>query len=134
MRSVRRQVQHSGGESTKNETAQTNTLRLDQNPLQITEIQMLRRRASTGDLDESQVLVPPSRPVAMQLVGIAMLIGSVLLLVGGALRAQSNMISSGLLFLSMGTIFSSDLLRRIIVFRIAILFLAVFGLYFALTT
>ncbi|TWT85635.1 hypothetical protein Pla123a_04420 [Posidoniimonas polymericola] len=63
-----------------------------------------------------------------------MLLGSALLLVGGALRTQSNMVTAGLLFLSMGTIFSANLFRRMIGVRVAIILLAVLGVYCALTT
>ena len=95
---------------------------------------MLRRSVSSVDPNDPQVQDAWERPLAVQLVGVGMLVGSLLLLVGGALRTQSNMITSGLLFLSMGAIFSSNLLRAFLFARIAVVALAVFGAYYALTT
>ncbi|MCA9168602.1 MAG: hypothetical protein KDB23_13095 [Planctomycetales bacterium] len=95
---------------------------------------MLRRTARTVDSNETQVEESWERPLVVQLVGVGMLVGSLLLLVGGARRTQSNMITSGLLFLSMGAIFSSNLLRAFLFARIAVVALALFGAYYALKT
>ena len=95
---------------------------------------MLRRTARTVDSNETQVEESWERPLVVQLVGVGMLVGSLLLLVGGARRTQSNMITSGLLFLSMGAIFSSNLLRAFLFARIAVVALALFAAYYALKT
>jgi hypothetical protein len=63
-----------------------------------------------------------------------MLIGAALLLLGGAYREQANMISTGLLFLSMAAVFAPGLLRRSWIMKVAFGLLALIGGFYALTT
>jgi hypothetical protein len=52
------------------------------------------------------------RPAAAKYAGWLLVACTVPLLVGGALRWQSNMIHSGLIFLSLGLILAPDLFQR----------------------
>ena len=68
-----------------------------------------------------------ARPVAVKYVGWFLVACTVPLLLGGAIRWQSNMIHSAWLFLSLGLILAPDLFHRGWPLRIAILVLISVG-------
>jgi hypothetical protein len=75
------------------------------------------------------------RPVAMKYVGWVFLVGAFLLIPGGAYRVQSNMIHSGLLFLSLALIYAPNTIKQSgWPLKVAICMLAVTGVFYALKT
>ncbi len=95
---------------------------------------MIRRSASTGDEQAALRFDSWSRPLPMKIAGWVLLIGAALLILGGAYRAQANMITSGLLFLAMGVVFAPDTLRMGWPIRIAICALVVVGAIYTFLT
>lgn len=95
---------------------------------------MLRRSANAGDAQARLSLNSWDRLLPVKIAGFAILISAALLLLGGAYREQANMISTGLLFLSMGAIFVPGLIRKNWVMKVAFFALAFIGVFFALKT
>lgn len=95
---------------------------------------MFRRSADVGETQSGSSLNSLDRPLPVKIVGLAFLFGAALLLLGGAFREQSNMISAGLLFLCMGAVFAPGMIRKSRVLLIAFCGLAILGLFYALTT
>lgn len=83
---------------------------------------MIRR--STGSVDVQQ---PWSRPPAMRYLGWALIMCAALLILGGVYRAQSNMLTSGMLFICMGVIFAPDILQKGWPVRLSLAAIAVTG-------
>lgn len=95
---------------------------------------MIRRSATTGDGHETFRQDARDRPLPMKVAGVAFLIGAAPLILGGAYREQANMISTGLLFLSMGLVFAPGVLRKGWPLKIALGALAIIGVSYALIT
>jgi len=95
---------------------------------------MYRRSADPGKTQSGLSLKSWERPLPLKIVGLAFLVGAALLLLGGAFREQANMISSGLLFLSLGVLFAADVVRKSRIMLVTICALAVLGVLYALTT
>lgn len=74
------------------------------------------------------------RPAAAKYVGWLLVASTVPLFLGGALRWQSNMIHSGLLFLTLGLILAPDLFQRGWPLRLSIVVLACAGVTLAVLT
>lgn len=74
------------------------------------------------------------RSIAARYVGRLLIVVSAALFLGGAVRMQSNMISSGLLCLSLGLIFAPDLWQRGWPLRLGILALVCVGVGLAVVT
>jgi hypothetical protein len=75
------------------------------------------------------------RSVAMKYVGWVFLVGAFLLILGGAYRVQSNMIHSGLLFLSLSLIYAPNIIKRSgWPLKVAICMLAVTGAFYVFIT
>ena len=68
------------------------------------------------------------------LPGFVFLGSAALLLLGGAYRAQGNMISTGLMFLAFGAIFVPAAFRKSWIMKVAFFALAIIGVFYALTT
>ncbi len=66
-------------------------------------------------------------PRAVKLLGLVMILAAALLLAGGALRRQSNMVTSGLLFLAFGILFSQGLRSRGPALTVSVVALLVVG-------
>lgn len=95
---------------------------------------MIRRSATSGDQYAASTRDTRDRPLPMRVAGVALLIGAVPLILGGAYREQANMISSGLLFLSMGVVFAPGVVRMGWPVKLALGALAIIGLSYALMT
>ena len=67
------------------------------------------------------------RPPVTRVTGWALLCGATMLLLAGAHRTQSNMITSGLLFLALGVLFAPEVLQRGLALRLAVAALAGLG-------
>lgn len=74
------------------------------------------------------------RPIALRYTGWALVVAATALLLGGALRQQSNMASSGLLFLALGLVFAPDLFQRGWPLRVGIVALICLGGVLALSS
>lgn len=74
------------------------------------------------------------RPAAVKCVGWLLVACTVPLFLGGALRWQSNMIHSGLMFLSLGLVLAPDLFRRGWLLRLGLGVLICTGVTLALLT
>ena len=88
---------------------------------------MFRRSA------ESRVK-PWERPLPVRIAGCVFLIAAALLLLGGAYREQANMISTGLMFLSMGAVFAASVIRDSRILVVAFCGLVILGVFCAVTT
>jgi hypothetical protein len=95
---------------------------------------MIRRSAHAGDAQARLSVNSWDPPLPVKIAGFAMLIGAALLLLGGAYREQGNMISTGLLFLSLAAVIAPGLFRNSWVMKVAFGTLAIIGLFYALTT
>jgi hypothetical protein len=95
---------------------------------------MTRRSVNADEAQSGFGFNSFTRPLPVRIVGLVLLFGAALLLIGGAYREQANMISTGLLFLSMGVVFAPGVIRKSRVLLVAVCALAILGLFFALTT
>lgn len=95
---------------------------------------MIRRSGEASGDQAALEFQSWSRPLPMKIAGRVLLVGAAFLILGGAYRAQSNMITSGLLFVAMGVAFAPDTLRLGWPLRIAIVALAIVGGVFAFLT
>lgn len=84
-------------------------------------------RPTTSSNDAAPVAGAWHRPQAIRRTGWALLCFAAILLVGGAYRAQSNMITSGLLFLGFGLIFAPDAVQKGWPLRLGLIILAGIG-------
>lgn len=87
---------------------------------------MIRRSSGAGAHPES-LLDRWDRPLPVRVTGWAFLVAAALLILGGAYRAQSNLLTTGLLFLAMGVAFAPAVLRRGWPLRIALVALLAVG-------
>ena len=74
------------------------------------------------------------RPAAAKYVAWSLLAAATLLILGGAFRRQSNMLNTGLLFVSLGLVLAPDVLRNGWSMRLGIGALIVVGGVFAILT
>lgn len=90
---------------------------------------MIKQSTASGDAQDSTLSGSDfwNRPPAMRYMGWVLLFCTTLLLLGGAYRAQSNMITSGLLFLALGVLFAPDTLQKGWPIRLGLAVLAVIG-------
>jgi len=95
---------------------------------------MIGRLASTDEGHANRSVDAWSRPLPMQVTGWVFLVGAALLILGGAYREQSNMITSGLLFLAMGMAFAPGTLRKGWPLRVALGALAIVGAIYTFVT
>ena len=95
---------------------------------------MIRRSANAGEPRAGFGFNSFDRPLPVEILGLVFLFGAALLLIGGAFREQANMISTGLLFLSMGAMFAPGIIRKSRILLIGVCGLAILGLFYALTT
>lgn len=97
---------------------------------------MIKRSTNSSDLVEGTApkIDSWSRPLAVQYLGWALLLGAMFLILGGAYRMQSNMITSGLLFLAMGVIFVPDTLRKGWPIKLGLGTLAIIGAVYTFLT
>ena len=95
---------------------------------------MFRRSADAREAQSGLSSNSLDRPLPVNVVGLAFLISAAQLLLGGAYREQANMISTGLLFLSLGAVFAPSVIRKSRILLVAFCALAILGLYYALTT
>ena len=95
----------------------------------------MRRSARAGNEERVTARLDYwSRPLPVRVIGWSLLLGAALLILGGAYRVQSNMISTGLLFLAMGVFFAPDTLRRGWTIKVALAALVAVGAIYTLIT
>lgn len=73
---------------------------------------MFRRSTDAREAQSGLGVNSWDRPLPARIMGLVFLISATLLLLGGAYREQANMISTGLLFLSLGAVFAAGVIRR----------------------
>lgn len=91
----------------------------------------------SADADESPTRLRSScrdRPLPARIAGISILIGTALLLLGGAYREQPSLIRSGLVFLAMGAVLLPGAFRKSVSMKVAFFALAIIGVFYAVTT
>lgn len=74
------------------------------------------------------------RSAASRYAGRLLILGAVALLLVGAVRRQSNMVNTGLMFLSLGLIFAPDVWRQAWPVRAGIILLVCAGVGLAIVT
>lgn len=74
------------------------------------------------------------QPLPAKLAGLTTLVGTALLLLGGAYREQPGLIRSGLVILAMGAVFLPGAFRRSVSMKVAFFALAIVGVFYAATT
>jgi hypothetical protein len=95
---------------------------------------MFRRSTNAGDAQARLSLNSWDRLLPVKIAGFAIFISAALLLLGGAYREQANMISTGLLLLSIGALFVPGLIRKSWIMKVAFFALIIIGVFYALTT
>jgi hypothetical protein len=95
---------------------------------------MLRRSAKVGDTQAESSMTFWERPMPARIAGLTVLVGTALMLLGGAYREQAGLIRSGLLLLAMGAVFLPGAFRRTLSMKVAFTALAVIGVFYAVTT
>jgi hypothetical protein len=74
------------------------------------------------------------RPLPTKIAGFTFLIGTALLLLGGAYREQPGLFRSGLMFLALGAVLLPGAFRRTWGMKAAFFALAIIGVFYAVTT
>ncbi len=95
---------------------------------------MMRRSAGTEDEHAVFTHDLRSRPLPMRITGWLFLMGATVLILGGAFRAQSNMVTTGLVFLAMGVAFAPGTLRMGWLMSVALGALALVGAIYVFIT
>ncbi len=95
---------------------------------------MIRLSAGTENEQTRFGWASRDRPLPAKIAGWALLMGALLLILGGAYRAQANMINSGLLFLALGVAFVPGVLRMGWPMRVALGALVVIGAAYTFAT
>ena len=89
---------------------------------------MIRRSNDSAELDF------PTRPAPVRFAGWIMLLAAAVLILGGALRSQANMINSGLMCLMLGLLMAPGAIVRGGLSRLAVVVVLVIGAVYALIT
>lgn len=95
---------------------------------------MPRRPADSGDAQAGSGLGFWDRPLPARIAGLTILMGTALMLLGGAYRGQPELTRSGLLLLALGAALLPGAFRRTLSMRVAFFALAGFGVFHAVTT
>jgi hypothetical protein len=95
---------------------------------------MVRRPFNFEDAQAKSSLSYWDRPLHAKIAGLTVLVGTALMLLGGAFREQAGLIRSGLLLLAMGAVFLPAAFRKTPSMKVAFYTLAVIGVFCAVTT
>lgn len=95
---------------------------------------MHRRSANTGDGQATLNSRFWDRPLPARIAGLTILIGSALLLLGGAYREQASLIRSALLLLALGAVLLPGAFRKTMSMKVAFFAVATIGVLYAVAT